>query len=303
MPHDDHLTRDFVGYGPTPPNARWPKDARVALNLCLNVEEGGEKSVPDGDDRSEGGLTESRAAENAGRDLAAESMFEYGSRVGFWRLMDLVASREMTATIFGTARALERNPLICEAIRANSFDVCAHGWKWESQIGMSEADERARIKHAVLSIERSTGTAPLGWYCRYGPSINTRRLLVEHGGFLYDSDAYNDEIPYWVKVGDRPHLVVPYGLICNDANFLRGNISTGDDFANFLKDTFDTLYAEGAKTPKMMSVGLHLRIAGHPGRSVGAARFLDHVLAHENVWICNRTDIAKHWIAHHPYAS
>lgn len=296
-------SRDVIGYGPTPPDPRWPGGARIALNFCLNYEEGGEPSVPDGDACSEGGLTEARAAEWAGRDLAAESMFEYGSRVGVWRLFELLRHRDMTATVLGSALALERNPPVCAAIAEAGFDVCAHGWRWEHHRDMTEEVERARIARAVDSIARSTGATPLGWYCRYGPSLNTRRLVVEHGSFLYDSDAYNDELPYWTRIGSTPHLVVPYGLVCNDAQFMRGGIATGDDFFALLRDTFDQLYREGETHPKMMSVGLHMRIAGHPGRATGVARFLDHVARHERVWICRRADIARHWHATHPAPS
>ena len=194
-------------------------------------------------------------------------MFEYGSRVGFWRVARLLQARGMPATIFGCGLALERNPQVCAAIRDAGWDVCAHGWRWERHQTLTEAEERERIRRTVASIEASVGARPLGWYCRYGPSVNTRRLVAEEGGFLYDSDAYNDELPYYVQVHGRPHLVLPYGLANNDAKFIRGGMATGQDFFEYLKDAFDMLYREGAQRPRMMSVGLHLRLVGHPGRA------------------------------------
>ena len=296
----DH-PRDFVGYGRNPPNPRWPGGARLALNLVLNYEEGGEPSIPDGDTHTEAGLTEGGNDGSTRRDLAAESMFEYGSRVGFWRLTRLLRERNLPATIFGCALAMERNPEVCEAIREFDYDVCAHGWKWEKHALLSEAEERERIAMTVASMQRTVGTRPLGWYCRYSPGLNTRRLIAEEGGFLYDCDAYNDELPYWKLVSGKPHLVVPYGLVNNDARFIRGSMATGNDFFEYLRDAFDMMYREGATSPKMMSVGLHLRLAGHPGRAAGAERFLDYVKQHPDVWVCRRADIARHWHQFHPY--
>lgn len=293
-----HLERDFVGYGPKLPDPKWPGGARLAVNFCINYEEGSEPSIPDGDERSETGLTEGGSIGLAGRDLAAESMFEYGSRVGFWRLDRLFEERAMTATLYGCALALERNPLVCERIRERGYDVCAHGWRWEHHQALSEADERERIRRATASIIRTTGAAPAGWYCRYGPSVNTRRLVVEHGGYLYDSDAYNDELPYWTKVAGRDHLVVPHGLVNNDTKFIRGAMLTGDDFFTYMKDAFDVLYREGRTQPKMMTVSLHLRLIGHPGRSAGLARFLDYIGGFPDIWICQRQEIARHWWEH-----
>jgi len=290
--------RDFVGYGQRPPHPRWPDGARLALNLVINYEEGSEPSVPDGDAETETGLTEGGAGNVSGRDLAAESMFEYGSRVGYWRLARAFAERDLPATIMACALALERNPEVCQHIRTSRFDVCAHGWRWERHATLSEDVERDRIARTVSSLERTIGARPLGWYCRYGPSLNTRRLIVEEGGFLYDSDAYNDELPYWVEVGGRRHLVVPYSLVNNDAKFMRGALATSDQFFAFLRDAFDVLYREGREQPKMMSVGLHLRIAGHPGRVAGLERFLDHVGRHTGVWICGRNAIAQQWRTH-----
>jgi peptidoglycan/xylan/chitin deacetylase (PgdA/CDA1 family) len=300
---DNGLPRDFVGYGRTPPDPRWPNGARLALNLCINYEEGGEPSVLDGDAQSEAGLTEGGNDGLKLRDLAAESMFEYGSRVGWWRVTQMINARGFTATVLGCGLALERNLDVCASIREFGYDVCAHGWRWEKHILLSEQEERDRIARTIESMQRTVGDRPLGWYCRYGPGLNTRRLLAEEGGFLYDSDAYNDELPYWTTVAGKPHLVVPYGLANNDAKFIRGGMATGNDLFEYLRDAFDVLYAEGATAPKMMSVGLHLRLVGHPGRAAGFARFLDHVKAHADVWVCRRSDIARHWIAEHPYQS
>lgn len=301
---DPSHPRDFVGYGATPPHPRWPNGARLALNICINYEEGSEPSVPDGDAATEAGLTEGGAGAFDGRDLAAESMFEYGSRVGFWRIARLLKERGFTATLFGCALALERNPEVCAAVREMAWDCCAHGWRWERHQNLTESEERERIRRTVESITRTLGQRPVGWYCRYGAGLNTRRLLVEEGGFLYDSDAYNDELPYWLNTaGAKPHLVVPYSLANNDAKFMRGSMSTGQQFFDYLQDSFDMLYREGATAPKMMSLGLHLRVAGHPGRAAGLERFLDHVAAHPDIWVCQRSDIARHWHAHHAPAA
>ena len=297
--------RDMIGYGAHPPNAQWPNGARLALNLVVNFEEGSEPSFADGDGYSEAGLTEAGGLNQdvRGRDLAAESMFEYGSRVGFWRILRIVQARNLPLTIFGCALALERHPPAARAIADAGYDVCCHGWRWVQHYHLTEEQEREHIHRAIASLQASVGVRPLGWYCRYGPSINTRRLLVEEGGFLYDSDAYNDELPYWTVVGGRPHLVVPYTLGVNDSKFGRGVFGTAEDFYQFAKDSFDVLYREGASQPKMMSVGLHMRIIGHPGRAAGLERFLDYVMSHPDVWICRRLDIAQHWIAHHPFTA
>jgi allantoinase len=294
--------RDMVGYGANLPDPKWPGGARLAVNFVINYEEGSEASILDGEDHTEFGLTESANIQfPAGmRNLGAESMFEYGSRVGFWRLMRLFAEHGMPLTVFGCALALERNPDAAAAIRAAGHDVCCHGWRWVEHYLLDEAEERDHIKRAVASLRETIGERPLGWYCRYAPSENTRRLLVEEGGFLYDSDAYNDELPYWTVVDDKPHLVVPYSLTNNDVKFMRGYLGTAEDYFAFHKDAFDMLYHEGATTPKMMSVGIHMRITGHPGRAAGLARFLDYVAGFDDVWVCRRDDIAKHWIVTHP---
>jgi len=296
--------RDLVGYGANPPDPKWPGRARLALNFVLNYEEGSEYSVPDNDGRSEATLTELGAFDPRlkGRDLAAESMFEYGSRVGFWRILRLLRERNVPLTVFGCALALERHPQAAAAIAAAGYDVCCHGWRWINHYDLSEQEEREHIHRAVESLRRTVGDRPYGWYCRYGPSVNTRRLLVEEGGFLYDSDAYNDELPYWVTVAGKTHLVVPYTLTNNDAKFGVSALSTGEEFFALLRDCFDMLYREGVTQPKMMSVGLHMRLVGHPTRAAGLERFLDYVLRQRDVWICRRLDIARHWIEHHPAA-
>jgi peptidoglycan/xylan/chitin deacetylase (PgdA/CDA1 family) len=233
--------------------------------------------------------------------LAGETLFEYGSRVGFWRLLRLFRERELPVTIFACALALERNPEAARAIRQAGLDVCCHGWRWIEHYKLSEQEEREHIRKAVASLTETLGARPLGWYCRTAPSVNTRRLLVEEGGFLYDSDAYNDELPYWLTVEGKPHLVVPYSLTTNDSKFGRGWFATGDDFFNFNKDAFDMLYEEGGSQPKMMSVGLHQRLIGHPARAMGLRRFLDYVKQFDDVWVCDRMDIARHWMKVHPY--
>jgi len=296
---DSHLSRDFIGYGRTPPHPQWPGGARLALNFVINYEEGSEMSFADGDGETESGLTEGGSGGFDGRDLAAESMFEYGSRVGIWRVLRLLQERNMPATVFATALALERNPAVAQAIRNYDYDVCSHGRRWIRAQRLSPEQEAVEIKAAYDSITRSIGKSPVGWYCRYAPTIHTRRLLAQHGGFLYDSDAYNDELPYWVKVQEHNHLVIPYSLANNDGKFSRGSMATANDFFEFLRDGFDMLYQEGEVAPKMMSVGLHLRLIGHPGRATGLARFLDYVAAKPDVWVCRRLDIAEHWRAKH----
>ncbi len=297
-----HLARDFVGYGRNPPNPRWPGHARLALNFVLNYEEGSEPSLQDGEAATETWFTEASGLSSGveGRDLAAEGLFEYGSRVGFWRILRLLQERQMPATIYGCALALERNPEACDAIRESGFDVCSHGWRWIKHYLLSEVEEREHIRRAVASIERTVGERPQGWYCRYSPSVNTRRLLKEEGGFLYDSDYYGDELPFWQVVQGSPHLVIPYSLTNNDGQFAAG-VSTGDQWFSFLRDAFDILYREGKTQPKMMSVGLHMRLVGHPARAAAFERFLDHVSQFPDVWITRRIDIAKHWHQFHPY--
>lgn len=290
--------RDFVGYANRPPTIRWPNNAGVAVNFVLNYEEGSEYSLADGDGRSETALLEVNSARvpPGSRDLASESMYEYGSRVGFWRLYRLFRQRNLPLTIFAAALALERNAEVAKAIGDTDWDVVAHGYRWVEHYNLDEATEREHIAKAHASILRTTGRAPEGWYCRYSPSANTRRLVVEHGGFSYDSDAYNDEIPYWLTVQGREHLVVPYTLVTNDAKILAGGgIENSSDYAQFLIDSFEVLAAEGLSTPRMMSIGLHPRVIGHPGRVVGLVKFLDHLAGRSDVWIARRSDIAAHW--------
>jgi peptidoglycan/xylan/chitin deacetylase (PgdA/CDA1 family) len=296
--------RDLIGYGEHPPDPRWPDGAQLAVNFVLNYEEGSEYSVPEGDGFSEASLTEVAAADPGaqGRDLAAESMFEYGSRVGVWRVLRIFRERALPFTAFACALAFEKNPTAAAAIVAAGADVCCHGWRWVKHYDLPMDEERRQIERAIASLRATTGERPLGWYCRYGPSVNTRRLLVEEGGFLYDSDAYNDELPYWVNEGGRPHLVVPYSLGPNDVKFARGGLGTAAEYAAYVTDGFDLLYREGRTRPKMMSIGLHPRIIGHPSRAAGLERVLDHIARHSGVWVCRRIDIARHWIATHPPA-
>jgi allantoinase len=292
--------RDFIGYANRPPTTRWPNNAGVAVNFVLNYEEGSEYSLADGDGRSESALIEVNAARvpPGSPDLASQSMYEYGSRVGFWRVYRLFRERGLPLTIFAAALALERNAEVAKAIAETDWDLVAHGYRWIEHYHLDEATEREHIAKAYSSIEASIGRAPQGWYCRYSPTANTRRLVVEHGGFGYDSDAYNDEVPYWVEVAGASHLVLPYSLVTNDAKILAGGgIENAADYAQFLIDSFDMLAAEGRTTPRMMSVGLHPRVIGHPGRVVGLIKFLDHIARQADVWIARRADIAAHWRA------
>ena len=296
--------RDLIGYANNPPDPKWPNNARLAVNFVINYEEGSEYSIPDGDGFSEASLTESPSSTipHGTRDLAAETLFEYGARVGFWRLLRLFQERGFPVTLFACALALERNPKVVEAVKTSNLDICCHGWRWIEHYKLTEDEEREHIRLAIESLTKMFGKRPLGWYCRTGPSVNTRRLLVEEGGFLYDSDAYNDELPYWQTVDGKPHLVVPYSLTTNDSKFGRGWFSTGEDFFQFTKDAFDMLYEEGAYAPKMMSIGLHQRLIGHPARAMGLKRLLDYIGGFEDIWVCNRLDIAKHWIKTHPFS-
>ncbi|HEY7245194.1 MAG TPA: allantoinase PuuE [Xanthobacteraceae bacterium] len=292
--------RDYVGYGGKPPDPRWPDGARMAINFVMNYEEGSEASVLDGDETTDVNMTEAHGVNQPvkGRDLAAESMFAYGSRVGFWRLMRIFQERGVPVTIFACALALERNPPAAQAIRAAGFDVASHGWRWLRPHLLSEQEERSEIRKAIVSLERTVGQRPQGWYCRYGPSLNTRRLLAEEGGFLYDSDSYADELPYWEHVAGQRHLVVPYSLAHNDGKFV-AQTGTASQWFEFIRDGFDMLYRESATRPRMMSVGMHMRLIGNPSRAVALERLLDHLCAHRDLWIARRIDIAKHWHALH----
>jgi len=293
--------RDMIGYGAHPPHPRWPGDARLALQIVLNYEEGSENSVLHGDAGSETFLSDIIGAQSfADRHRSMESLFEYGSRAGAWRLLREFERRAIPVTVFGVAMALERHPELTKAMVAAGHEIACHGWRWISYQQIDEATERADMQRAMASIERLTGTRPLGWYTGRD-SPNTRRLVAEYGGFLYDADSYADDLPYWVTAAGKPHLVVPYTLEANDMRFstVQG-FNSGEQFYDYLRDSFDVLYAEGATAPKMMSVGLHCRIAGRPGRFAALQRFLDHVMKHDKMWICRRVDIARHWHQHHP---
>ncbi len=294
--------RDLVGYGPTPPDPKWPNGARVAVQFVLNYEEGSEHSVLDGDDHAETFSELPVSSMGPGRrDPIIESLYEFGSRVGVWRVLNAFTERNLPLTVFGCALALERNPAVAKAIADAGSDVCCHGWRWIGHHSLKEDEEREIIRKSVESLRRTVGTRPLGWYCRYSPSENTRRLVVEEGGFLYDSDSYSDELPYWLEVEGKPHLVVPYTFANNDQRFLSvPPLSLAGDFFQYLKDAFDVHYREGDSHTGMMSVGLHARIIGHTGRIGGLERFLDYVMEFDDVWICRRVDVAKHWIETHP---
>ena len=293
--------RDMTGYGKSPPHPQWPGDARLALQIVLNYEEGSEHSVLHGDRASETFLSEIIGAPAFEmRHMSMESLFEYGSRAGFWRMMREFKQRALPVTVFGVAMALERNPEAVAAMIEDGHEIAAHGWRWISYQQVDEATEREHMQRAVATIERLTGARPVGWYTGRD-SPNTRRLVVEHGGFLYDADSYADDLPYWMEVAGKSHLVVPYTLDANDMRFATAQgFNTGEQFFTYLRDTFDALYAEGENAPKMMSVGLHCRLVGRPGRIAALQRFLDHVMNHDRVWICRRVDIAQHWHAHHP---
>jgi allantoinase len=297
-----HNDRDFIGYGRTPPEPRWPNGARLALVVVLNVEEGAEPSIPDGDAATETALTDGIPEEvPAGtRDFVAESLFEYGSRIGFWRIINLMRERAIPVTINACAQALSRNPEIAEAIRQYGFDLCCHGDRFVRHFLLSEAEERKVIARSVAGLEQAIGRRPLGWQSRYSPSQNTRALLVEHGGFLYDSDSYADDWPYWVKVGERPHLIIPHSFTNNDNRLATAKLGTANDFHDHLASALRVLYAEGAHHPRMMTVSLHSRISGQPARFEAVTRFLDYAAQHDGIWFAGRSEIAGHWIATHP---
>jgi putative urate catabolism protein len=293
--------RDLVGYGGHPPQPHWPGNARIALQFVLNVEEGAESCILNGDAQSEAYLHElpGRPPRLGERDLSVEGMYEYGSRAGVWRILELFNARGLPLTAFAVGRALELAPEIGQALGAAGHEVAGHGYRWLDYRGIPEDEERRHIRLTLEVIERLCGKRPVGWYTgRVSP--NTRRLLREEGGLLYSSDAYNDDLPYWLP-GSPPHLVIPYTLVNNDARYLLPNgFASGEDFFRLLKDAFDLLWQEGAKQPKMMSVGLHGRISGHPARAMALVRFLDHVQGHDAVWICRREEIARHWMNNHP---
>lgn len=293
--------RDLVGYGQTPPHPHWPDKARLALQFVINYEEGGENSILHGDAASEAFLSEIIGATPllGVRHLNMESMYEYGSRAGFWRLYREFTRRQLPVTVYAVAMALERHPDAGKAMVEADWEVASHGYRWIDYQYVSAATERAHIQKAIEIHTQIIGDRPLGFY-QGRVSPNTRRLVIEEGGFLYDADSYADDLPYWVAAGDRPHLVIPYTLDNNDMRFATAQgFNSGDQFFTYLKDAFDVLYTEGEEAPKMMSVGLHCRLSGRPGRTAALARFLDYVQNHEHVWICRRVDIARHWYTHH----
>jgi peptidoglycan/xylan/chitin deacetylase (PgdA/CDA1 family) len=292
---DLEMTRDFIGYGPLPPRVEWPNGARLALNFAINYEEGAEFSPGEGDPQRELLSEVVFAAPPEERELASESIFEYGSRTGIWRLLRLFDSYAVTCSVFACGRALERNPAVTAAFVQRGFDMVGHGYRSMAHYGLTEAQEREHIRTGKQSIERLTGRPVLGWFSRLMTTPRTRRILAEEG-LLYDSCAFNDDLPYFQTVGERRLLIVPYSLDVNDVRYVRNQLFTSDDFFQYARDTFDTLYAEGAERPRMMSVGLHARTSGRPGRTPGLARFLAHVRQFKDVWIANRNDIAQFWV-------
>lgn len=295
--------RDLVGYGPNPPDADWPGGARIALQLVLNYEEGGERCVLHGDAESEAFLSEIIGADarSGVRHRSMESIYEYGTRVGVWRLMRLFETCQVPVTVFAVGMAVERYPDPVQALHAAGHEICSHGYRWIDYQHVDEETEREHVARAVAAIEQATGERPVGWYTgRSGP--NTRRLVVEHGGFLYDADDYNDDLPFWDTSHGRPHLVIPYTLDANDMRFATAQgFNSGEQFYHYLKDSFDVLYAEGQRTPRLMSVGLHCRLAGRPGRYAALERFIRYVRSYDDVWWCRRADIARHWHERHPH--
>lgn len=298
----DTYPRDLVGYGCEPPDPKWPGGARLALEFCLAYETGGESNVLHGDACSESMLTDIHGAlaVEGGRSMLVESTFEFGSRVGFWRLLRLFEERNIKISVLAVAMSLERTPDAARAMVSGGHEIVSHGWRWIDYQHVSESEERDHIRKAIAAIERVSGSRPLGWMTgRPGPK--TRKLVVDEGGFLYDHDGLNDELPYWVRIGKSSHLVLPYSYETNDNAFSgRQGFATGDQFFTYLREAFDFLYAEGARSPRMMTVAVHDRLTGRPGRAAGFARFLDYVLQHPNVWICRGIDVARHWREHFP---
>jgi len=294
--------RDLRGYGAQPPNPRWPGGARLALQIVLNYEEGGENCVLHGDPASEAFLSEivGAQAREGVRHMSMESLYEYGSRVGVWRLKNLFDRYNIPLTVFAVGMAVERNPEPVKALYDAGHEICSHGYRWIDYQNVSETTERDHMHRAIRIIEETIGERPLGWYTgRTSP--NTRALVVEEGGFLYDADDYSDELPFWDRMHGRPQLVIPYTLDANDMRFATAQgFNSGTQFQQYLKDSFDVLYAEGADSPRMMSVGLHCRISGRPGRFAALEDFLRYARSHDDVWFCRRVDIARHWHAEFP---
>ena len=290
-------SRDLIGYGSKGKKISWPNNAKLALQIVLNYEEGGENSILNGDKYSETFLSEIIGAKAIkGRHISMESIYEYGSRSGFWRLDRLFREKKIPVTIFGVGLALKQNPDVCNAIKNGDYEIAAHGYRWIDYQDVKKTIEKKHMQQAIKTIKDIFGSRPLGWYTgRCSP--NTRDLVFDDGGFLYDSDSYSDDLPYWEKRGKKKQLIIPYTLDNNDMRFATNQgFNTGDHFYNYLKDSFDALYEEGKTSPKMMSVGLHCRIIGRPGRIQSLKKFLDYVLKFDDVWICKRIDIAKHWM-------
>ena len=299
--------RDLVGYGRNPPHAQWPNQARIALQFVLNYEEGGENAVLHGDAGSEQFLSELfNAASYPARHMSMEGIYEYGSRAGVWRLLREFEKRNLPLTVFGVSMALQRHPELSAAFKELGHEIACHGWRWIHYQGLDEATEREHMRIGMDIIQQLTGERALGWYTGRD-SPNTHRLVADYGGFEYDADYYGDDLPFWMKVRKTngevvPQLIVPYTLDTNDMRFaLPQGFSQGDDFFTYLRDSFDMLYAEGETSPKMLSIGMHCRLLGRPGRFLALQKFLDHVQLHERVWICRRVDIARHWKQVHPY--
>lgn len=293
--------RDLVGYGANPPHPHWPNNARLALSFVLNYEEGGERCILHGDSESEAFLSEIPGAApfQDARHMSMESCYEYGSRAGVWRILKLFQEKEIPLTIFAVAMAIERHPEVAKAFVDAGHEICSHALRWISYQDMDIEAERAQLNEAIEIIERVTGNRPLGWYTGRD-SPNTRQIVMEEGGFLYDSDSYADDLPYWLDGPKGQHLVIPYTLDTNDMRFATPQgFNSGEQFFQYLKDSFDVLYAEGEEAPKMLSIGLHCRIIGRPARIAALARFLDYATLHEGVWFARRVDIARHWHQHH----
>jgi len=307
--HANAYPRDMIGYGRDPVQAGWPGDARIALQFVLNYEEGGENNILHGDAGSEQFLSEIvGAASYPARHMSMESIYEYGSRAGVWRILREFEKRRLPLTVFAVGMALERHPDLASAFTELGHEIACHGWRWIHYQDMPRDKEAEHMRLGMEAITRLTGSRPLGWYTGRD-SPQTRQLVAEYGGFLYDSDYYGDDLPFWTNVrtqqrGTVPQLIVPYTLDTNDMRFATPQgFNTAEQFFVYLRDSFDVLYAEGADTPKMMSVGMHCRLLGRPGRFIALQRFLDHVARHDRVWICRRDHIARHWHQHHPHVT
>jgi allantoinase len=291
--------RDFVGYGGKVPKVEWPNGARLALTIAVNYEAGGERSVVFGDEGPETYGEFPAYGTPPKRDLCIESIFEYETRAAVWRLLRLFDKYNVKTTFFATAKTLEANPEAAKEIVRRGHEICSHGYRWIEHFTLSREDEREAIRKAVVTIKELTGQRPLGWYCRE-PSENTIQLIVEEGGFLYDSDVYNDDLPYYVNVDGRKFLLIPYTPDINDFHMLSGRFGTADQFYQYLRDSFDVLYEESAEYPKLMNLGIHVRISGRPGRTIGVERFLKYVKGVPNVWVARRVEIARWWLEHYP---